>query len=200
MAVQIVSHTITRTKRELGERIIGRALGLLGTNPDKNAGYFVKAIERISSGERGEMVRRWVEGWVSEGHPGQEFLGRLGKINPNVRRKFVARMFVSLFFRDKALLESVKEKYGVSPPQCMVISPTMRCNYRCQGCYSASYERHDDMPAETFDRIMREGEAMGIHFLHPGRRRAVHLSEPARYPRQARPVLFPDIYQRHFHR
>jgi MoaA/NifB/PqqE/SkfB family radical SAM enzyme len=165
MAVQIVSHTITRTKRELGERILGRALGLLGNNPDKNAKYFIKAIERISSGERGEMVRRWVEGWVSEGRPGREFLGRLGKIDPNVRRKFVARMFVSLFFRDKALLESVKEKYGVSPPQCMVISPSMRCNYRCQGCYSASYERHDDMPAATFDRIMGEAEAMGIRFF-----------------------------------
>jgi len=165
MAVQIVSHTITRTKRELGERILGRALGLLGSNPDKNAKYFIKAIDRLASNERGEMVRNWVEDWLSEGKPGREFLSRLGKINPNVRRKFVARMFVSLFFRDKALLENVKEKYGVSSPQCMVISPSMRCNYRCQGCYSASYERHDDMPPETFDRILSEGESMGIHFF-----------------------------------
>jgi MoaA/NifB/PqqE/SkfB family radical SAM enzyme len=143
MAVQIVSHTLTRTKRELGERIIGRALGMLGGNPDKNARYFIKAIERIAAGERGEMVRNWVANWLDEGRPGREFLGRVGKnIHPNVRRKFIARMFVSLFFRDKAVIEHVKEKYGVSPPQCMVISPSMRCNYRCQGCYSASYERH----------------------------------------------------------
>src|SRR4030067_341352 len=47
----------------------------------------------------------------------------------------------------------------------MVISPTMRCNYRCQGCYSASYERHDDMPPETFDRLLHEAEDMGIRFF-----------------------------------
>jgi MoaA/NifB/PqqE/SkfB family radical SAM enzyme len=166
MAVQIVHHTLTRTKRELGERIIGRALGLLGSNPDRNAKYFIKAIERIAKDDRGEMVRKWAANWVAEGKPGREFLARVSKeVHPNCRRKFIARMFVSLFFRDKAIIESCKERYGVSPPQCMVISPTMRCNYRCQGCYSASYERHDDMPPETFDRILSEGEAMGIHFF-----------------------------------
>ena len=59
MAVQIVS----RTKRDLGEIVLGTALGMLGGNPDKNARYFLKAINRVANGERGEMVREWVQGW-----------------------------------------------------------------------------------------------------------------------------------------
>lgn len=166
MAVRIVSQTVTRTKRELGERILGQALGLLGSNPERNAKYFLKAIQRVGSGERGELVNRWVEEWLSEGHPGREFLGRISRnIHPNVRRRYIARMFVNLFFRDRYTIERCKEKYGVSPPQCMVISPTMRCNYRCQGCYSASYERKDDMPPETFERILHDAEEMGIRFF-----------------------------------
>ena len=47
MAVQIVSKTVTRTKRELGERVLGKALGLLGNNPDKNAKYVLKAIDQL---------------------------------------------------------------------------------------------------------------------------------------------------------
>ena len=49
MAVRIVSKSVTRTKRELGERILGRALGLLGSNPDKNAKYFLRAIDHIQT-------------------------------------------------------------------------------------------------------------------------------------------------------
>ena len=166
MAVQIINRTITRTKRELGERILGQALGLLGSHPDHNAKYFIKAINRVAAGERGEMVRQWVEHWLSEGQPGREFLGRIARnIHPNVRRRFIARMFMSLFFRDRAVIERCQEQYGVSPPQCMVVSPSMRCNYRCQGCYSASYERNDDMPPEVFDRILSEAEEMGIRFF-----------------------------------
>jgi len=166
MAVQIINRTITRTKRELGERILGQALGLLGSHPDHNAKYFIKAINRVAAGERGEMVRQWVEHWLSEGQPGREFLGRIARnIHPNVRRRFIARMFMSLFFRDRSVIERCKQLHGVSPPQCMVISPTMRCNYRCQGCYSASYERNDDMPPEVFDRILSEAEEMGIRFF-----------------------------------
>jgi MoaA/NifB/PqqE/SkfB family radical SAM enzyme len=166
MAVQIVSQTVNRTKRELGERILGQGLGLLGSNPDKNSKYFVSAINRISSGERGEIVRNWVDNWMKEGHPGREFLARIStNIHPNARRRFIARMFVSLFFRDRTTIEHCKQKYGVSPPQCMVISPTMRCNYHCQGCYSASYERNDDMSPEMLNRLMQEAEEMGIRFF-----------------------------------
>jgi sulfatase maturation enzyme AslB (radical SAM superfamily) len=166
MAVQIVSRTVSRTKRELGERVLGRALGLLGNNPDGNAKYFIMAINRIASGERGEMVRSWVQHWLSEGEPGREFLGKIAKnIHVNVRRRFIARMFVSLFFRDRTTIERCKQQYGVSPPQCMVISPTMRCNYSCQGCYSASYERKDDLPPEVFERLLCEAEGMGIRFF-----------------------------------
>jgi hypothetical protein len=166
MAIQVVSRAVTRTKREFGERVLGQALGLLGNNPERNAGYFIRAINRIASGERGELVRKWVAEWLSEGHPGREFLARVGRdIHPNARRRYLARMFVNLFFRDRTVIERCREKYGVSPPQCMVMSPTMRCNYRCQGCYAYSYERKDDMSPEMFDGIMRQAEEMGIRFF-----------------------------------
>ena len=47
MAVQIISKTVNRTKREISERVLGKALGLLGNNPEKNAKYVVKAIDHF---------------------------------------------------------------------------------------------------------------------------------------------------------
>jgi len=54
---------------------------------------------------------------------------------------------------------------GLEPPYLLVISPTMRCNLRCTGCYAARYAKDDEMPMCLLDRILNEAEAMGITFI-----------------------------------
>ena len=167
MAVQIINKTVNRTKREIEERVLGTALGLLGNNPDKNAKYVIKAIDHfIGDNEKRVIIRDWVHNWLGEGQPGREWLGRiLQNTHPNVRRRFIARMIVSMFFRDPEINERCQQKYGINSPHVMVISPTMRCNFSCEGCYAASYERKDDMTPEVFDRILHEAEDLGINFF-----------------------------------
>ena len=162
-----MSKTVVRTKRELGERVLGRALGLLGNNPDKNAKYFIKAIDHfIGSNEKRAITRDWIHNWLGEGKPGREWLGQILKnIHPNVRRRYLARMIVSMFFRDPEVNERCLYKYGINSPHVMIVSPTMRCNFRCEGCYAASYERKDDMPPRVFDRILGEAEDLGTNFF-----------------------------------
>ena len=93
-------------------------------------------------------------------------MGRILKnIHPNVRRRYIARMVVSMFFPDRDLMERYQTEYGVIPPAVMLISPSMRCNYRCKGCYAASYERKDDMKPEVFDRVLQEAENIGMNFF-----------------------------------
>jgi MoaA/NifB/PqqE/SkfB family radical SAM enzyme len=41
----------------------------------------------------------------------------------------------------------------------------MRCNLRCAGCYAANYSREDDLEFEVIDRVLTEGEEMGIFFI-----------------------------------
>jgi len=54
---------------------------------------------------------------------------------------------------------------GFSPPVLMVVSPTMRCNLRCFGCYAGKYERKDDLGLDTLERLIVEAEDMGIYFM-----------------------------------
>ncbi len=157
---------VRRATRDLAERSLGVALGVLGNNPDRNAKYVVGAIEHIAKGDKAGLVVDWVRNWLSEGQPGREFLSRvLQNTHPNVRRKFIARMVVNLFFRDPAVVERCQQSYGISPPHAVVFSPTMRCNYRCEGCYAGSYERKDDMSPELFHRIITEAEEMGTRLF-----------------------------------
>ena len=50
-------------------------------------------------------------------------------------------------------------------PHIMVISPTMRCNLKCVGCYSAYYTRKDALSTADLDRVYREAKDLGIRFV-----------------------------------
>ena len=155
-----------QVERELAEMVLGEALGLLGSNPEKNAKYVVAAVNRIAKGEQARVTSDWISNWMAEGNPGRAFLGRmLTNTHPNVRRRYIARMIISMLFRDAGIDKDCLEKYGFAPPTVTIISPTMRCNYRCRGCYAASYERKDDMKPELFDRVMSEAEEIGMNFF-----------------------------------
>ena len=58
-----------------------------------------------------------------------------------------------------------RRRTGLQPPYLLVISPSMRCNLRCIGCYAARYAKDDEMPFDLLDRILNEAEAMGITFI-----------------------------------
>jgi len=55
-----------------------------------------------------------------------------------VRRRYIARMFMSMFFRDHEINERCQREYGINSPHVMLISPTMRCNYRRSATSSAA--------------------------------------------------------------
>ncbi len=54
-------------------------------------------------------------------------------------------------------------KEGVPVPITYLISPTMRCNLHCRGCYAAMYETKDDLPFEVIDRVVTEAKDMGMY-------------------------------------
>lgn len=80
---------------------------------------------------------------------------------------------------------AVSEKEGFNVPWFMLIDPTERCNYHCNGCWAGSYQQAKEMPFETFDHVLTEANEMGIHFV------VVSGGEPTCYPR-----LF-DIFTKH---
>ena len=57
------------------------------------------------------------------------------------------------------------ENYGAPPPFTVLISPTMRCNLRCTGCFAGEYDASSDMDQRLVRRIVREASAMGIGYV-----------------------------------
>ena len=59
----------------------------------------------------------------------------------------------------------IERQEGVHIPYLFVISPTMRCNLRCYGCYAGAYRQEDDLPFELWDSILQQAKDLGIFFV-----------------------------------
>ena len=52
-----------------------------------------------------------------------------------------------------------------SIPSVLAVSPTMRCNYDCQACYSRGRPEDDELSTEELDALFSEAEELGVHSI-----------------------------------
>jgi MoaA/NifB/PqqE/SkfB family radical SAM enzyme len=85
--------------------------------------------------------------------------------SPQCRNKWVNNFLGNALVLSYPMRQRASRKYGFFPPLLMVMSPTMKCNLRCAGCYSAEYAKSDDMSFDTMVRVVAEAKELGVHFV-----------------------------------
>jgi len=99
-------------------------------------------------------------------HPSIEVVRKMLK-DTNHRQK---EQLIKTFFVNQLLLGSNKRKKfskqidGFYPPGFMVLSPTMKCNLTCFGCFAGSYQNDYELSLNDIDRVLNEGKEMGMYF------------------------------------
>lgn len=95
------------------------------------------------------------------------FKKRYSSLHPNVRKAFAEAFIYNEMIEGVKRRKEVEKILGLaSSPSTMVISPTMRCNLKCVGCYSGNYRREDKISPKELDRIITEAkEQLGIYFV-----------------------------------
>lgn len=90
----------------------------------------------------------------------------LTQTHPNVRRKIIENWIINGLLLGTNKRDEYRIKYGTHAPSLIVISPTMRCNLNCYGCYAGEYSKvSPGLPFELIDRIINEAKEMGIYFI-----------------------------------
>ena len=85
----------------------------------------------------------------------------------NLNRKYfrlIANLTVYAVIWGANKRKYIQQKIGFYPPTFLVISPTMRCNLNCVGCYANSYEK-EELEKETVERVIKEANDLGIYFF-----------------------------------
>lgn len=86
-------------------------------------------------------------------------------MSPSVREKVVMNLINNAMIQGQPKRLSFAKKYGINPPNHLVISPTMRCNLKCYGCYAWQYSKKDDLPYDVCNRVIDEANDIGLYFF-----------------------------------
>lgn len=165
---------------------IAAALSLVSLSPDRAGRALAAAMSRRAQRPWQHMIADWVRGYLEPGSPGSAYMVRVARqLHPNVRKHVLARMISGLFTNHKDIVERTIREHGFAPPGLLALSPSMRCNLRCAGCYAANYDHRDDLPEEVVERVITEAEKLGIWFF------VILGGEPFLWP----PLL--DVIARH---
>jgi len=89
---------------------------------------------------------------------------------PRLSSQTQRRLAFNMFFNHLTLGQEVRDQYtatyGEPPPFLLVISPSMKCNLKCFGCYAAEYDKTQELSREEVSRIIREAkEELGVYFI-----------------------------------
>jgi len=154
-----------RAKRYSIEKFTANALSLLANASTENLVRLTYLAERIPQKESYREKIRWIRTLFQTDHPGLTIARRvLNETHPLHRKKLVSNLIVNQLLVGTNRRKAFEAERGFYPPDAMLISPTMRCNLNCFGCYSGAYSQ-EDLPYEVLDRLMGECKEMGIHLV-----------------------------------
>ncbi|EKD49792.1 MAG: hypothetical protein ACD_63C00049G0004 [uncultured bacterium] len=88
------------------------------------------------------------------------------RLSANCRYKILNNVGNNSLMKGKILRQEFETKEGFAPPALTVVSPTMRCNISCTGCYAFEYnkKKSGDLSYETLEKIFDEAKSMGQYF------------------------------------
>ena len=141
------------------------ASSLLTTSSKANLIRLTYLAERIPQKDTYRKKIAWIRELFKKDHPSLKIARRIiSEANPKQREKIV-HFLVNQFLEGTNRRKAFESQTGYYPPRAMLISPTMRCNLSCYGCYAGSYSKENELEKEEIDRILREAEEMGIHLV-----------------------------------
>jgi MoaA/NifB/PqqE/SkfB family radical SAM enzyme len=146
---------------KMPEGVTSKVLGFASNLSDKNLLRIVNTLGKLTSIEWHDKGVRALQRLIEENHSGIDAAKRAIKMmNPTVRAKLVNNFLLGGILSGYKKRYAFWEKYGVAPPGNLMVSPTIKCNLRCYGCYAGTHQISADLSrAEVEELIVEAGKA-----------------------------------------
>lgn len=94
-----------------------------------------------------------------------DLLTRIGRLaSPRARRMLVRNLIFHWGVKGGGIRTRVRNT-GKWVPFVVAMSPTMRCNLACRGCYAGLYSRDGELSEADLDRLFAECKSIGNYFV-----------------------------------
>lgn len=153
-------------KKYSARQALSGVLKILPHLSDNNILRILSVAKKISVNPAFKERVCVIEEKIKNNHPTVEIVRRLSQqLSAIPKKKLIANLFANAMFEGTAKRQEIFKKEGWRPPFFFVLSPTMKCNLKCTGCYAAQYEKKDIITTELIDRIFTEAKELGIYFV-----------------------------------
>lgn len=150
----------------LGEKIVEQGIKYIVNGTEEKLPFLLNIAEKVAVDpvhkQNVEGVRKVLQDKESNWYQFSKKLFR--EIHPNIKKKMAVNFFLNASLLGVPRQKEMGEKLGVSVPWAILIDPTEKCNLNCTGCWAGDYQRARDLDFETLDRVITEGEELGIYF------------------------------------
>ncbi len=150
---------IDKIKIHYVEYVVNKYIKKIQKNPDRIDDIF-NELKKYSSGS----AYRFFE-WVQDNPGPRELFKKIFERNEKQVKMFFNNLIVHSGLEWIINNKKLNPEEEFPAPFTLLISPTMRCNLRCKGCYAYLYDKSTDMSKEFFDSIITQAEEMGTHFF-----------------------------------
>lgn len=147
------------------EKIMGLIFEVLEKNPDKNIERLFSLVKFLSKDEDSKQGVEDVEKFYNEIPSVRNFINDiLINTNKNCLKRFSQNFFANGIWNGIPKREKFKDK-DTKVPFVLLISPSMKCNLRCTGCYAGEYEKSKELTYDEVDDIVGQAHELGIHYI-----------------------------------
>lgn len=157
-------HLLSRIKRLSSNKFTSAAISLLSNTSDEQLIWLTYLAEKIPRKDSYRKKNRWIRESFRQKHPSLDVARRILRESNPIQRKKIVNFLVNQFLEGTNRRKAFESRTGYYPPRAMLISPTMRCNLDCYGCYAGDYS-HDELEPELIHRILSEAKEMGISLV-----------------------------------
>lgn len=147
------------------EKIISLLLSLATSSSNETLARMTYLMELIPKKDYYRERIRWMRQLIRDNHPSMEFPRRiLRDLHPNQRDKWITNLAVNHLLSGTNKRKAWADREGYYPPSTVVISPTMKCNLSCYGCYAGDYQKSLELSLEEIDSVLMQMKEMGVYF------------------------------------
>lgn len=154
-------------EREVKNTLIKSAVELINKDPEKNVDKIIDIARKISKKDEENLERiNTVYKYYNDIPSINEYINNILKTtNKNCLNKLFINFFGNAVWSGMPKRAKLLKEEDIKTPFVILISPSMRCNLRCTGCYASSYSKEDDITYEELDRIVGEAIDIGIYYF-----------------------------------
>lgn len=157
---------IDNIEKKAKQTVLKTAFDLIDKNPEKNIDKFIDLIKKNMKDEEQLQKFEEFETIFMETDSMKLYVEDILKnSHKNCMKKIIYNFIGNQIWFGSSKREKLGDKIGRKLPFTLMITPSMRCNLRCQGCETANYSKKDDLPYEDMEKIIKEARDLGIYYI-----------------------------------